>query len=340
MRKISDEFVVMSALDAKHLMRYLAKSIKGEEPGHDAQQAVACLSEFANGDSGKVLLTAREYATNADECVRLKYLIALSKEQDAVKESGVTHELLEATKHLACPAMDFRARAAAIKIVRQKTGMGLSEAAAWVNIHYASALDIGRTNVAETTSNAERHEGNAHSVRSEQIVNQNTQDLMLVCLPESYGTQPSKPTTLVEPNQNAPAQVVFNDTSFVVEYVTKFFLDEKLFEAQSPVRVRMKVGQMLGTVGHPRMFLDEHSSDHLDRALMVDLNEVCLRVMDIEWVDQHRLRVHVRPAGPKAEVTKKLLHDEQPIRLGARYVFSPLDNTVRNIISFDLLPPN
>lgn len=142
MRKISDEFMVISALDAKHLMAYVARSIKGQEPGIEARQSLENLSHFANGDMGKVQSTAGESATSSDARVRLNYLIALSKEQDAVKESGMTHELLEATKHLACPTMDFRNRAAAIKIARQKTGMRLSEAAAWVNFHYASVLNI------------------------------------------------------------------------------------------------------------------------------------------------------------------------------------------------------
>ena len=340
MRKISDEFMVLSMLDAQQLLAYITNTIKGVEPGVAARQTFRSLCGFIDGDSGKVQRTASEAATSADASVRLNYLIALSKEQDAVKESGMTHELLEATKHLACPTMDFRNRAAAIKITRQKTGMSLSDAAAWVNFHYASVLDLGRSGVGESAPNTKPQENKAFGTSyREEIVDRTVQDLGLVCFPQFHRAQTSEQMTLVEPNQNGLVQAVPNSTGFVVEYVTSRVLDEKLFEAHSPVLARMKDGQLLGTVGHPRMLAGEHSLDYLERALVVDVNEVCLRVVGIERIDQHRLRIHIRPAGPKAEITEKLLQEEQPFRLGARYVIYPLDNSIRNIVSFDLLPP-
>lgn len=134
MRQISNEFMVLSQQDARDILA----AIVGSACMTDAQMKALCA--FTEGSMGghvsRHFYSAADLMTPAHSEIRLRYVIALCEEVKALQANEQESQLLEQTKPLMMPFWTVSGRVAAIKRVREITGMDLSEAAIWVDLHY------------------------------------------------------------------------------------------------------------------------------------------------------------------------------------------------------------
>lgn len=136
MRQISNEFIVLSVKDANDLLRALDAGVAALEPGGEAWKSVEQLKNMVTGLGQRHAFSARELHTPSHAEPRLRYMVALNEEMAALRVSDQEAHLLEQTKHLMLPHWSSAGRVAAIKRVRQISGMGLPKAVAWVDSHY------------------------------------------------------------------------------------------------------------------------------------------------------------------------------------------------------------
>lgn len=136
MRQISNEFIVLSVKDANDLLRALDSGVAALEPGGEAWKSVEQLKNMVTGLGQRHAFSARELLTPSHAEPRLRYAVALHEEIRTLRTCDEEAYLLEQTKSLMSPCWTSSGRVAAIKRVREISGMGLSEAATWVDVHY------------------------------------------------------------------------------------------------------------------------------------------------------------------------------------------------------------
>lgn len=130
MRQISNEFMVLSQQDVRDI---LAAAV-GESRLSDTH--FKALTGFVAGHGSRHFYSAADLMMPAHSETRLRYVIALCEEVKALQANERESQLLEQTKPLMTPFWTVSGRVAAIKRVREITGMDLSEAAIWVDLHY------------------------------------------------------------------------------------------------------------------------------------------------------------------------------------------------------------
>lgn len=130
MRQISNEFMVLSQQDARDIFA----AVVGSAALGDAQsKALAC---FVEGLGSRHFYSAADLTKPSHSEPRLRYAIALHEEIRTLRSCDEEAHLLEQTRPLMSPCWTSSGRVAAIKRVREISGMGLSEAATWVDVHY------------------------------------------------------------------------------------------------------------------------------------------------------------------------------------------------------------
>lgn len=130
MRQISNEFMVLSQQDARDILAAVASSPR---LGDAHFRTLAC---FASGHGPRYFYSASDLLTASHAEPRLQYMVALNEEIATIRTSDQEAHLLGQTKGLMSPCWTFSGRVAAIKRVREITGMTLPEAAKWVDLHY------------------------------------------------------------------------------------------------------------------------------------------------------------------------------------------------------------
>lgn len=130
MRQISNEFMVLSQQDARDILAAAVGS------AHLSDEQLKALTRFVEGHGSRHFYSASQLLTQSHADPRLRYAAALREEIKTLRSCDEEAHLLEQTKSLMTPTWSRSGRVAAVMRVREIAGMGLTEAARWVDLHY------------------------------------------------------------------------------------------------------------------------------------------------------------------------------------------------------------